>query len=344
MTTNQINLDENINTKKPVQEIEYFRPQFRKRVSIIVFDFLICALVCLGVFIALRSAVNNSEKGKLYNEKLIQYKVESGLYIYNPDVKRHQDLMTFYNVSDDISYGAKELGLKKAIDHFHDYLLDKSGKETHDAVVKTYDDFRLDPNLLYENKPYFIRDKETNEIIKNEEAKIPSKAYVENVYGKFFDERSLGHFVTYVPEVLAIQKYFSNMLLFMEIPLSLVIGVTIIYYIIPLCFYRNKATLGRALMHTGLVDKNVLSVKFGRFTARFFIFLISEVLLSLFTFGVPLFVSFTLMAFSKKKQTFHDYMLGIEEIDTENSKIYYSKEEILSPKTSQYDLKNFKMK
>ena len=50
------------------------------------------------------------------------------------------------------------------------------------------------------------------------------------------------------------------------------------------------------------------------------------------------------MAFSKKKQTFHDYMLGIEEVDVEKSKIYFNKEEILHPKTSKFDIKNFKLK
>ena len=80
------------------------------------------------------------------------------------------------------------------------------------------------------------------------------------------------------------------------------------------------------------------------FTLRFVIFFFLEILLSLVTFGVPLFVSFSLMAFSKKKQTFHDYMLGIEEVDVESSKIYYSKDEIFSVKESKYDVKNFKLK
>ena len=37
-------------------------------------------------------------------------------------------------------------------------------------------------------------------------------------------------------------------------------------------------------------------------------------------------------------------MLGIEEVDVESSKIYYSKDEIFSIKESKYDVKNFKLK
>ena len=50
-----------------------------------------------------------------------------------------------------------------------------------------------------------------------------------------------------------------------------------------------------------------------------------------------------MMAFSKKKQTFHDYMLGIEEVDTQNSKIYFSLNEVAKP-IGDSDIEKFKMK
>ena len=46
------------------------------------------------------------------------------------------------------------------------------------------------------------------------------------------------------------------------------------------------------------------------------------------SFGLPYIVSFSIMVFSKKKQGFPDYMLGLQEIDTSKSKIYNSMEEI----------------
>lgn len=333
-----------VEVEKEKKEIAYYRPTFWKRVSCIVFDALIFALVALGIFICIREIVVNTPKFKAYNDELNDKKIQSGLYLYNDEAGRYQDLMTYLNVSSNLSYGAKELRLEQALDTFHEYLFEVSGEETYNAVIEQYNNFLLDSSLVYENNPYFIIDEKSGEIVKNIDAKIPSKLYVENAYGKYFDEQALGYFVTYVPNVYTIEKYFSDLLLFLEIPLSLFLGCVVIYYIIPLCFLRNKATLGMFLFKIGLVNKNVLSVSIPLFTLRFVIFFFLEILLSLVTFGVPLFVSFSLMAFSKKKQTFHDYMLGIEEVDVESSKIYYSKDEIFSVKESKYDVKNFKLK
>lgn len=343
MTSNE-EIKETSEVKKNVTEIEYYRPTFWKRVSCIVFDALIFALMSLSIFIITREIVIQVPKYKEYEVTLNEKKIDSGLFVYNGTAGRYQDVQTYLNLSTDLSTTIKKIRLRDAIDTFHTYLFNESGEDVYNAIIQKYDEFRLDPNANYEGLPYFIRDKETGEIVENTEAKIDSKYYVSNMYGKYFDEQALGYFVTYVPDVLKIQKYFSNLLLYLEIPLSLTLGCVIVYYIIPLCFFRNKATLGRFLFQIGLVDKNVLYVKPGLFTIRFLIFLFLEVLLSLFTLGVPLFVSFTLMAFSKKKQNFHDYLLGIEEIDVQNSKIYKSKEEILMPKESNYDFKNFKTK
>ena len=81
-------------------------------------------------------------------------------------------------------------------------------------------------------------------------------------------------------------------------------------------------TLGKALYHIGLIDDRMLSPSFGRFTARFAIFFFGELILSLFSFGIPYIVSFTMMAFSKRKQGFPDYMLHLYEIDTTKANIY----------------------
>ena len=90
----------------------------------------------------------------------------------------------------------------------------------------------------------------------------------------------------------------------------------------PLFFKRGRKTLGKALYHIGLVDDRVLSPTFWRFSARFLIFLFAELLLSLFTLGIPYIISFSLMAFSKKRQGFPDYMLHLYEIDTSKANIY----------------------
>ena len=65
-----------------------------------------------------------------------------------------------------------------------------------------------------------------------------------------------------------------------------------------------------------------IAPSFWRFTARFAIFFFGELILSLFTFGIPYIISFSIMAFSKDKQGFPDYMLRLHEVDTSKANIY----------------------
>ena len=331
------------NTQKKVTEIVYFRPPFWKRVSLRVFDFLICALLGLCVFIGLRGIVNNSSSGSQKIEYLNQIREESGLYIYNNELKKYEDYVTYLNKTNDQSYSAKTAILLESIDNFHDFIKTSAGEDTYNLLIEDFNTCMLSEKLVYEGAKLFVEDA-NGKAIKNEDAHISIKVYYEMAYVPYFDERCLAQLVNYAPHFLEYQQYFSNMMLFMEIPLSIFLSSLVIYYIIPLCFYRGKQTLGKFFFQTGLVDSNVYTVKFWRFTSYYLIFLIFEVYLSLLTFGVPLIISFSMMAFSKNKQNFHQYMLGIQEVDISCSKIYHSKEEIINPSESQYDIKNFKMR
>ena len=46
---------------------------------------------------------------------------------------------------------------------------------------------------------------------------------------------------------------------------------------------------------------------------------------------------------TKKKQYFHDYLLGIEEVDLQDNQVYYSKDEVNAP-VSKDDIHNFSLK
>ena len=82
-------------------------------------------------------------------------------------------------------------------------------------------------------------------------------------------------------------------------------------------------------MQIGLVDSNILSPSVGRYIARWAIFFFGVLTLSIFTFGIPMIVSFSLMAFSKRKQGFPDYILGLIEVDVSYQKLYFSFDEII---------------
>ena len=85
---------------------------------------------------------------------------------------------------------------------------------------------------------------------------------------------------------------------------------------------RGRKTIGKAIYHIGLVDDRLLAPTYARFTARFAILLFAELILSVFSFGIPYIISFSLMAFSKRKQGFPDYMLHLYEVDTSKANIY----------------------
>ena len=125
-------------------------------------------------------------------------------------------------------------------------------------------------------------------------------------------------------------------LLLIELPSAYLLAGILVYFIPPLFFRRGRQTLGKALYRIGLVDKNIFSPTFARFSVRFIIFFFAEMVLSLFTFGAPFFISFTMMLVTKNKQGFPDYVLGLTEIDASKQKIYYNKIDALSDKASVY--------
>lgn len=328
--------------EKKVTTFEYYRPKFWKRIFLIIFDALICAALAFGFFNGLRTIINNNSPLKEDIKELDSLRLESGIFVNEVEVGRLTDVVTYYNINTTLSPAAVKQNLKKDIDQFHNFLRVKVDEKTYQEALKGYDEFRLNPKFKYNNLPYYIVN-EDGEVVQNAEAKVPAKNIVEDVLKPYIDTDCQGLFVSKVPGVLELQKSLSNMLLFVEIPVSITLAIIVCYLIIPLIFFRGKQTLGRLLFHTGLVNKNVMMVSWKLYLVRFLIFFFLEIVVSVFTAGVPLFISLTMMAFSKKRQTFHDYMLGIEEVDVENSKIFKNKEEVFEGSKSKYDVKKFKM-
>lgn len=339
MSSDVYEVKKEVESEKKVQEIEYYRPSFWKRIFLIFFDALICFFLCFASFNAIKAIVNNYTVIKDQTIRLNEIKLATSLYVESEN--QIIDIVSYYDSVDDVSYGAKEVYLKRDIDSFFTFLSENCGENVKKEALAYYDEYRLDTSILYENKPYFIE--KDGEVVKNEEAKIPSKAYVENIYSPFIVGYCQGLLNTKLPEYISLQKSLSNVLFFVEIPISVFLGVLIVYYIIPLCLRRGRLTLGRLLFKTGLVNQKVLNVDWKTFTLRFVIFFFAEIVLSVFTLCIPLIISLSMMAFSKKKQTFHDYMLGIEEVDTQNSKIYFSLNEVAKP-IGDSDIEKFKMK
>ena len=316
MENDVYNLKKEDTSKKKRIEVSYYEARFTQKCGAMLLDCVLFVILALAIFIGAKSIVEITPYFNEINEKFDKARLSSNLFIYNKNVERVEDIVTYLNRDEKMSSSEQETYLVEHIYAFFDSI--PTYKE---ELTKEYEEYLLSSNLKYEGYPYFIKD-DNGDIIKNEEANIPISAYVENVYKNYIDTIAQAEFIIKTPNVLSYQRYQSNMLLFVEIPSGIILSSIIIWYIIPLCFTRGKKSLGRLAFRIGLVGRDNLSLKVGMFTIRFLIFLFLELFLSIFTFCIPLIISVSMSAFSKKKQNFHDYMLGIREIDTYGTKIY----------------------
>ncbi len=112
-----------------------------------------------------------------------------------------------------------------------------------------------------------------------------------------------------------------------EVLVSLTIPFLIFYLILPLCL-KNGATLGKKLMGVGVASRrDGFAPKKSQILIRFLVFYIFEFILSIFTLGIPLFVTFTMMFFSKEKICIHDYLAATICVDTKQCLIFKNEEE-----------------
>lgn len=308
-----------------VIEIKYQKASFIRRVFANLVDILLFVLVFVCLFLATRAIVNATPDFKKVEQNLNALRLETGLYIETSkgEVK---DIIT-YNLTMDLSASAMVYNSQKAINNFLEYAEENVSSEAYQSILKSYDDARLDEDLVDKNgNPYYIQSE--NGIIRNPDSKASDKSYFTNFYTPFIDEVLKGYLVTSVPNYYDYTKYMSNMLFYVELPISYLLAGIIVYFVPTLIFSRGKKTFGKALYRIGLVDSRLLSPTFARGLARFCLFYFCELILSLFTFGIPFIISFSMMAFSKKRQSFIDYMLNLREVDTTNDKIFHDYDEI----------------
>lgn len=304
--------------------IQYRRPLFYKRVLANVVDALICALLGLIIFLLTMSIVKSTSAYKAAEKRIETVQKESGLYVLQND--RYYDIVSFYKNDKTISASKHKDLLKNSIDDFI-YYLNKSGlEESATKVQKHYDEYRLGEKMVYEGIPCFVKDDNGN-IIENPNCTLTYKEYAEQIYAVYIDNYAMGYVVTEVPNMYKDTRLVSNIIFLISIPVAIVLACALVYLVPPLIFKRGRKTIGKLIYKIGLVDERCLNVSTKRFIARYCIFFFAEIVLSVFSFCVPLIISFSMMCFSKNKQGFPDYMLGITEVETDDSKIYYSMDE-----------------
>ena len=312
--------------------IAYEAPPFHRRVVANLMDILIFALLFIAIFIPTNAITKITPSYVHANDVVNTTRKDSGLYIYESSTGTYMTYPTYYD-----NYSSSSTGYVKAttcadsIDNFISYVATYKGETFRKEIQDEYDSYRL--GLKYQGEPYFVKvdgvvvSNKASEVDPTKTCKASNDDYYKNVYHIFILQECVGYLISWFPDYKDATSLMSNMLFFIEIPVSYFLSGLITYFIPPLIFRRGGKTLGKLSFRIGLIGNDLFSPSVGKIIARFAIFFFGEMVLSLFTFGIPFIVSFSMMAFSKRKQGFPDYMLGLIEIDTSKNNIYFNKYE-----------------
>ncbi|MCD8195417.1 MAG: RDD family protein [Coprobacillus sp.] len=310
-------------------EVQYANPKFWHRCVANLIDFLIAVVIFFIVFICARAIVRATPEYKENDAELYDAQISSGLYIDDADMGVTN--ITSYLSTWDYTGYTRMIMAQDAIEVFFEFIDEKCDEETAEMVRGTYDTERLSDTFVDSyGQHYFVIDEESGEVIINRACYnvIGAQAYFDNFYTYYIDEVLQGYLIVAVPNYYELTKYMSNVLIYAEILPAFCFAGVLTWYVPTWIFKRGWKTFGKAIYHIGVVDKRLLNPPWWKSLVRFLIFFFFELVLSVFTFGIPIIISFTMMAFDRNKQGFPDYMLSLVEVSTADNKIYYNYDEI----------------
>jgi len=324
-------------------KIEYRPATFSRRVMANLVDILVFAVFFVSLLLGTRAIVNSTSDYKSACKTIDDSKIESCLYEVSKNDGQIKTIIAFYYSSNNYNPSAQyeifnaHISGGTCLDQYFNtvevegylpYIKRIGNIQNYNDLVTDYNKFCLSSTFVDSNKnPYFIQS--GNSVIRNINCQATDLDYVKNVYVPYIENTLVNTLVTCVPGYYNATKFIANMVSFVEIPIPYVISGLITYIVPIFIFKRGRKTWGKALYGIGLIStKDFLCPSKKRTAARFSIFYFGELILSLLTFGIPFILSFTMMAFTKMKQGFPDYMLGLVEIDTHDFKIFFNKEEI----------------
>lgn len=356
-------LNENIeNEKAEIINIEYEQPKFFHRILANFIDIILMAFITILLFIGSRAIVQSTSMYQNNDKAYKSIELESALFVNASKNGSNEyyfgdnvQVITAYLPHQD-SYTYRDICRlsNNAINKFFTYL-DSVNPEESLKAKQEYDTSRLAiVGTVEGHEHFFVKRSEydtvnekylafsdTDEVIiplnKSEIPYYSFQSYFDNYYRLFIDDKLIDNYLMKnVPELATYISNEGKYVIFIEFPTAYITAAILVYFVPTLFFRRGRKTLGKALYRIGLVDSKCFAPSFLRNLARFSIFLFAELILSIVTFGLPFFISFTMMLVTKRKQGFPDYLLGLTEIDTSKQKIYYNKIDALSDKASIY--------
>lgn len=332
---------ESIDTSASSIEVKYVKARMSKRIQAKIIDLFLFLVFGFLFFYSFRSLATTFPSYQKESETLSALMLDSGLYVEEDG--RRVDIVTSLNKKD-LSGKAKADAYSSQIDTFISFCgKEPYGNEEKEKIVQdNYDSYRL--SVTVDDNNLFVK-QEDGTIAVNPDSKADYLVYVDKVYQPYLDGNCKSYLVTLFPAYEEANRYLANMILFFEVPVAVLLASLLVYFVPPLIFKRNRQTIGMLIHHIGKANTELLAVPLKTYFLYSLIWNIGIVELSLFTLGIPLIISLTMMIATKTKQDFPDYMLQLYDLDIEDNQIYYSLAEAEESLASQKKIRDsFTMK
>lgn len=311
---------------KKNHNITYTKAKLYRRIFAKLIDLLVLVIIGIAIFFGARAIVQSTSYHQEVQARIDDIMLSSGLYI---DVDgTNYDVINNISNDDTLSDRQKmESYIAVIEDDFLPFVLERNGEEDYQTVLEDYNSYRL--SLDYQGIKMFIT--ENDEIILNPSINLGGDTYNQYsnlCYIPYIDNHLKNYLTSLFPQYLEDTKYMSDMIVFVELPVAVIIAAFLTYFVPPLIFKRGRKTIGMLIYHIGLVDSRLLNVSLKRFTLFALSRIFLEIVLSFVTLAIPLLISISMMIITKTKQDFSEYILQVYEVDVTYEKIYLSREEV----------------
>lgn len=325
-----------ISTNKK-QEVEYNKAPFGKRLVMIVLELVFMFFGTLGFLFVSRLIVEASPSYIGAFETYIQISKDSGLYVC--DDTTDNNLVTLTEYYADKTFEEQNTIIDDALIAFYAnpayFSQDPSNEGYGPNVYKNdkYGEFSIE-----NEKKFFLLDEDGNPVRNPSLTEEEMNGFYLEAYDRGINriENAPGYI-----EARNLLTIYINLIL---IPVSITLSFVLFEFVIPLIWGRRGwQNIGMKILNLSLLSPNALSPKFSVFLRRQLFQLFLEVLLSLVSFGIPLIVSFSMMAIRKDGLCLHDYLSLTYMVDSSEQSVYVSYSEMakLKAKAAQTESEQF---
>ncbi len=301
-------------------ELEYYKAPLAKRFVAFLIDMTLTGVLALGVFCLLRLGVENSSTYQNAFSTYLTISRDSRLYTYEETEDNLVQIVTYAKGTYVDDYAKQVEFCETRLSYF--YAEDPIAIFEGDEGSKLYAEEKVGENAFKQSsgEAYFAYDS----------SGVPTSIVSDEVLISFYDQAILSaiQYLSRSEEYTNASKTLSKTINLLLIPSSIFLGMLLFEFLVPLLFFRRGwQTFGMRIFHLSLITSKAISPKFTTFLFRFLWLFFGEILLSMMTFAVPLFLSFGMAIIRKDGQAFHDYMTGVYLVDSSDQTVYLSKEE-----------------